>query len=247
MPVIVPGQEVAHPQEAGHEPGGRPLVQALRVAELLVLAAVHDGDAIGHRHRLFLVVGHVDERDPDFLLDPLQLDLHLLAQLQVEGAEGLVQEQHGRPIDERTGERHALRLATGDLGGLALLEPGQLDELEHLGDPRLDLVALDALAPEAERDVLVDRQVREQRVVLEDRVDVPLVRRQPRHVLALEFDEAGRGLLEPADHPQRRGLAAAGWAEEGEELTVLDVERDVVHGGHIAELLDYLDEPDVNG
>src|SRR6185295_9258868 len=48
---------------------------------------------------------------------------------------------------------------------------GPPDELEHLGDPALDLVAAEAtLALEAERDVLVDGEVREQGVVLEDRV-----------------------------------------------------------------------------
>ena len=79
-------QEVADAEEARDEARRRPLVEDLRVAELLVAAAVHHGDAIGHRHRLLLVVGHVDERDPDLLLDPLQLDLHLLAELQVERA-----------------------------------------------------------------------------------------------------------------------------------------------------------------
>ena len=171
---------------------------------------VHDGDAIGHRHRFFLVVGHEDEGDPDFLLDPLQLDLHLLAQLQVEGAERLVEEQDGRAVDERPGEGDALGLAAGDLGRLAALEAGQLDELEHLGDALLDLGVVDVRPAQAEGDVLVDRQVREQGVVLEDRVDVPLVGRQPGDVLALEFDQPRGRRLEPADHPQGGGLAAAG-------------------------------------
>ncbi len=80
-------------------------------------------------------MGHVDERDPDLLLDALELDLHLLAQLEVEGAERLVEEQHRRAVDERPRERDALGLAAGDLGRLALLEARQLDELEHLADP----------------------------------------------------------------------------------------------------------------
>ena len=101
-----PGEEVAHAEEAGHEAGRRALVEALGVAQLLVATLVHHGDPIGHRHRLFLVVGHVDERDPDLLLDPLELDLHLLAQLQVEGAQRLVEEQGG-PVDERPGEGDA--------------------------------------------------------------------------------------------------------------------------------------------
>ncbi len=64
-----------------------------------------------HRQRFFLVVGHVDERDPDLLLERLELELHLLAELQVEGAERLVEQEHRRAVHEGTGERDALLLA----------------------------------------------------------------------------------------------------------------------------------------
>ena len=70
------------------------LVDLLGRAELLDDAVVHDRDAVRHRERLLLVVRHVDERDPDLALDALELDLHLLAQLEVERAERLVEQQH---------------------------------------------------------------------------------------------------------------------------------------------------------
>ena len=97
-----------------------------------------------------------------------------------------------------------------------------------------------------EGDVLVDREVREEGVVLEDRVHVPLVRRQPGDVLALELDQARRRLLEPADHPQGRGLATAGRAEEAEELAVPDLEVDVIDGRRVTESLDDIDQTDVD-
>ena len=75
----------------------------------------------------------VDERDPDLVLDPLQLELHLLAQLQVERAERLVEEQHARVVDERAGERDALLLAAGELARLPVSPPREVDELEDLG------------------------------------------------------------------------------------------------------------------
>ena len=80
-------------------------------AELLDPSGAHHGDAVGHRHRLLLVVGHEDERDPDLALDPLELDLHLLAELQVERAERLVEEEHLRVVHEGAGQRDALLLA----------------------------------------------------------------------------------------------------------------------------------------
>ena len=45
--------------------------------------------------------------------------------------------------------------------------------------------------------------------------------------LAVDADRAGGRGLEAGDHAQRRGLAAAGGAEEGDELALLDVEVEV--------------------
>ena len=171
---------------------------------------VHDRDAVGHRERLLLVVGDVEERDPDLALDRLQLHLHLLAQLQVERAERLVEQQHRGPVDERPRERHALALAARELVRPGLLAAGQLHELERLGHARLDLrpaPPCGACSPNAT--LLHDVEVLEQRVGLEDRVDVALVGRHRRHRLALEEDLALGRLLEARHHPQRRRLAAA--------------------------------------
>ena len=97
---------------------------------------------------------------------------------------------------------------------------------------------------ERERDVLGDRHVREQRVVLEDGVDVAPVGRQPGHVLPVELDEARGGLLEAADHAQRCRLAAAGRPQQGEELAVAHLEVDVVDRRNVPELLHDIHEPD---
>ena len=74
-------EEIGSSEEPGHELGRGRLVDKLRRSDLFDLAVPHDGQAIRHRHGLFLVVGHVDERDAHFLLDPFQLQLHLLAEL----------------------------------------------------------------------------------------------------------------------------------------------------------------------
>jgi len=50
------------------------------------LGAVHDGDPIGHRERFLLIVRDVDEGRPKLGLDPLELELHLLAEFHVERA-----------------------------------------------------------------------------------------------------------------------------------------------------------------
>ena len=111
------------------------LVDLARAADLLDLPAVHDGDPVGHRERLFLIVRHVDERRPELVLDPLQLELHLLAQLHVEGAERLVEEQRRGPVDERARERDALLLAARELPGTPALEPFEPDDVAGAREP----------------------------------------------------------------------------------------------------------------
>src|SRR6478736_1978160 len=95
------------------------------------------GEPVGQRQRLVLVVGDEEERDADVLLDRLQLDLHLLAQLEVERSERLVEEEELRPVHERTGERDPLALSARELRGLARLVPGQAHHLERLPHPGL--------------------------------------------------------------------------------------------------------------
>ena len=90
------GEQVGLAEEVRHERRGRELVHVRRRAELLDPARVHHRDRVGHRHGLLLVVRDVHEGDADLGLDPLELDLHLPAQLEVERAERLVEQQHLR-------------------------------------------------------------------------------------------------------------------------------------------------------
>ena len=111
----VPLEHVRDADEAGDELARRMLVDLGGRADLLDPALVEDGQPVAHRQRLLLVVRDVDERDPELLLDPLQLDLELLAQLEVERAERLVEQERLRPVDDRARERDALALAAGEL------------------------------------------------------------------------------------------------------------------------------------
>ena len=131
-PAAVTLEHVRDADEAGDELAGRVLVHLGRRPDLLDPALVEDREAVAHRQRLLLVVRDVDEGDPELLLDPLQLDLQLLTQLQVERAERLVEQQRLRPVDDRAGERDPLALAARELGGLpaaVALEPHELERL----------------------------------------------------------------------------------------------------------------------
>src|SRR5262245_9343072 len=71
------GQEIAVADELSDEAVGRPVVNVERRADLFDLAVAEHGDAIGHRHRLGLVVRDEDHGDADLAMDALDLDLHL--------------------------------------------------------------------------------------------------------------------------------------------------------------------------
>ncbi len=86
--------------------------------------------------------------------------------------------------------------------------------------------------------------MREERVLLEDHVHRPLVRRYARHILSLEHDPALVGHLEAGDHAQRRGLAAPARSQHREELAFADRERHVVHGRGLAVALAHTFERD---
>ena len=126
--------------EGGDEARLRRHIDLLGPALLHHHALVHDGDAVGEAERLALVVGHEHERAADLLVDAAQLLLHGLAQLEVEGGERLVEQQHARAHDERARQRHALLLAAGELidrAGDEFLQPHQRD---CLVDAAVDLV-----------------------------------------------------------------------------------------------------------
>ncbi len=241
-PSAVPSIRFDTPRKSATYAVARLLVDLLRRTHLLDLPLRHHRDAVRHREGFLLVVRDVDERDADLFLQRLQLDLQALAELGVQGAERLVQQQHGGVQDQRARQRDALLLTAGELRRAPLREPAELHQLERATHPLLRLLLGRLLVAEAERHVLLHRQVREQRVVLEHRVDVALVRRGLRHVHAVQQDLPLGRPLEARDHPQARGLAAARRAEQREELAGRHLQVDPGDRGEIAEALHQIDE-----
>ena len=140
-------------------------------------------------------------------------------------------------VDERARKCNSLLLSTRELSRPSALVPLQLDDPQHRRDPLLVLALRDSLHPQAERHVVVDRHVREERVLLEDHVDPAIVGLDVGDVLSVQADAARIRGLEPGDHPQGRGLATPRRAEEREELTIENPEVERVDGEVAAEPL----------
>ena len=155
---------------------------------------------------------------------------HRHAELRVEVRERLVHQERLRLADDRAAHRDALPLPSGELRGLPVEQLAEPEEAGHLVDPppRLALAHPPHLEPVTE--VLADRHVRIEGVVLEDHRDVAMTRREVGHVGAGDSDGSRGDLLEAGDHPQERRLAAARRPHEDDELAVRDLDADVVDG-----------------
>ncbi len=96
---------------------------------LLDPAPVEQHDPIRHRHRLDLVVRHVDHRDPELSLQVAELGAHVLPQLRVEIGQRLVHQAHRRLVDDRAAQRDPLLLAAGQLRRLAVEQLGEPEQV----------------------------------------------------------------------------------------------------------------------
>ena len=165
----------------------------------------------------------------------------VLADLGVERAERLVEQQHARLDGERAGEGHPLLLAAGELRRIAAAEAAELDDVEQLLDAPRDLGPRRPQAPrtdlEAVGDVVGHRHVAEQRVMLEDEADAPLLNRERARVLAVEGERARGHRLQPGDQAEKRGLARAGRPEQRQKFAGLDAEIDRIENALRAEIL----------
>jgi hypothetical protein len=179
------------------------------------------------RHRFGHVVGHEDDGLVSLLPDVDELRLQVVARLGIERAEGLVHEQDVGLERERARQRHPLLHAARQLMHVRAREAGHLDQRQVL------LRAFVAHAPrhaqllQAEGDVLGDVEPREERRILEH--DAAIVAGPAYRPIAYQ-DGAGVGPLEPGDEVEERGLAAAGRADQADQLAARHVQAHVLDG-----------------
>ncbi len=242
--------EQVHPRaadEAGDEDVGGLVVEVERRADLLDHALAQHDDAVGEGHRLDLIVGDEDHRRAEAAVQAVDLDAHLHAEFGVEVGERLVEEEDLRLADDGPADRDALALAAGELAGAAVEKLRDLKDLGGVLHLALDLVPGRADGLEAEGEVLAHGHVRDRA----HRTGRPWRGRGAAAgtscIGALSMRSVAVGdRLEAGDHAQQRGLAAAGGADEDDELAVLDAEVDAVDDLDGAEALDDAAELEVS-
>ena len=126
-------EQVGMADEAGGEAGRGPVVEIGWRADLFNAGLVHQADAVGHGQGFVLVVRDVDEGGLQFRMQVADFKLHVLAQLLVQRAQRLVQQDHRRAIDEAARQRDALLLPAGQLARVAVRVLVHLDHRQRRG------------------------------------------------------------------------------------------------------------------
>ena len=200
--------------------------QFLRRLVLLDLAVVDEDDAVGHLTGKAHFVGDHQHGDAGVgqLLHQFQ---NLAHHFGVEGAGGLVEQDHVRVHGKGTGNGNTLLLAAGKALGVGIGLVGQT----HAGQQFVCLggdgfLILQLQQGRGQLQIFLHSQVREQVEVLEHHahllaytVDVGFV-----HLGALKFDAAGGGNLQPVQAAQKGGFAAAGGADQADHVAAVDVD-----------------------
>ena len=153
-----------------------------------------------------------------------------VADVEVPG--GLVGEDHARPDDERPGDRDALLLAAGEMGGEMRGAIGEADLLEQCQRSFTQLRRAYPYRCESRLDVFERGQGRDQVELLEDEAErleaelCQLAVTENGEVASLEDDVAGARTVERTEQLQQGRLAGSTRALERHELAGLDLQID---------------------
>src|SRR5690606_8505358 len=131
----------------------------------------------------------------------------------------LVEQQDLRIVGKRTGDGRALLHAARQLLGPVVLEAAQADLVDIAVDDLPHFLRRNAAFAKPEGDVLANGEPRKQGIGLEHHATVGA---GPLDFRAFQRDGAGGRTVEPGDDPQKRRLSAAGRAQNGDEVVLLD-------------------------
>jgi len=158
-------------------------------------------------------------------------------EFRIKVGERLVHEQDARLGRKGPSQGHSLLLPTGKILGHAIPETPETNEFERFIDPP------PGVSPSAktERNVTGNREMRKQRVVLEDH-SYPtalgrVVSTGARDQVAVDLDAPAIDRLQAGNHAQCRRFAAPAGTEERHDLTGRDRQAQVLDNRHVSESL----------
>ena len=179
-------------------------------------------------------MGHENAGDVQRIVQLAQPAPQFLANLGVQRAEWLIEQQYARLDRQGAGQGDPLPLAAGQLRGIAPGERRQLDQVQEFVNAGPNHALGGALParfdPQSEGDVVEHGHVPEQRVMLEHETDLAVAHVGGGGVLLVEKHLAVIRRLQTGDDPQQGGFAAAGWPQQAHQFAGWKIQRDVVEG-----------------
>src|SRR5262249_35275754 len=106
--------------------------------DLLKFASIHHGNARSHRHSFHLVVGYVDKRGPQALVQLADEGAGFDAELGVQARKRLVHQEHRWLPHQGTTYRHTLALTAGELARLTIQQLLDVEALSSLAHALID-------------------------------------------------------------------------------------------------------------
>src|SRR5882762_3429081 len=221
-------------EKSGDESVSRIVIDIGGSAELANHTFVEHHDAVAHGHGFHLIVRDVDGRGSHTAMKALELFAGGGPELSVEVGKRFVEQEYGRLADDGAGQCDALPLTSGKLARFAIEERANTQKRGRPLDFLFVQFFLYVLGLQRKGNVFVDREVRIERIALEDHSDATLTRREIVDDLAADEDFAGRRRFQPGDHPQESRFSGARGPEENQKLAFASLKVHVVDGSELS-------------
>ena len=229
--------------EAREPPTRRLLIYLLRRAELNQPPGIEDGDEVGYREGLVLIMGHEHRRHSRPAEHTADLGAKFLSKRGVESREGLVEKDKLGPDCQGAGKSDPMPLTATEFSRHSRRQFGEPDHFEQFPCPPAAALA----SGEPERYVVQDVHMREQGGVLGNQTNTSSFWRNvdpwPGYHPSTDDDRSLDGLEEARNDTQKCGLPRAGRPEHSGESTVRNREgnpiedrKSLVPGDDLADL-----------
>jgi hypothetical protein len=179
------------------------MVDRFRCVELFEAALVEDSYPVGHSKRLVMVVGDEDGGRGSPFEEAEKLFPHFRRHVRIEVAKRLIKQEDHWLLHKSSGQGHPLLLAAGELVGIAFGQVHKAYHFEHHADLTCSFRGWQAV--QSECNIVCDAQMGEERIVLEDHPDMPMLGREHmpwcRDQPTIQIDLAGAYSFKPCYGP----------------------------------------------
>ena len=203
------------------------IVNVKRGIDLLNDAVFHNTNAVAHRHRLNLVVRHIDHCGFKAGVQLGDFGAHLHAHFGIEIGERFVEQKHFRLPDDCASHGDTLALSSGKSFRASLEIIVNAENLGGFVHPFVDVGFREFAEFQAECEIVVYGHVRIERVILENHCDIAVFRRNVVDDTVSDGNGSGTDLLQSGDHPERCGFSTAGGPDQHHEFPVPDFKIDM--------------------